>query len=445
LKIRTTAVGADSLLAQIIAMVEEAQGTEAPIQRVADKVSAIFVPVVIVIAVVGFFFWLFLGSVLGLLPPEVSPLTFAVYATTSVLIIACPCALGLATPTAIVVGTGRAARAGILIKSAQSLEQTQAVRHILLDKTGTITEGKPKVVEQNYFSDKAKAGALVWAMEHGSDHPIAQALSSATKKYKDHTLVLENFREKEGAGVEGEIDGKIVHILKYTAAKEQVEFSEEVERVCREMMASGQTLAVLLVEKKVSAVFGINDTIKETSKDAVSELHTMGIDVTMITGDHKAAAEAIAREVGVDHVRADVLPQEKDAVVQELQKAFGGSGLVAMVGDGINDAPALARADVGIAMGTGTDVAIESADAVIVGGSLGKVVELLDISRRTMRTIKQNLFWAFGYNVIAIPIALGVLYPFTGMLLSPIIASLAMAFSSISVVLNSLRLRWKTR
>lgn len=441
-RFRATGVGKNTMLAQIITMVEQAQGTQAPIQRVADRVSSVFVPVVIIIAIVTFLFWYIVAPQLGLLPSSVSAFTFAVYVAISILIIACPCALGLATPTAIIVATGSAARMGILIKSAEALENAYKVRHILLDKTGTITEGRPQVQGVHFFGDEDLARRTLYALEKNSDHPLAHALLAYVKKGGvEENLQVTDFKNIDGKGVTGKIEGREVSVVKYSVVTEFGTITAAQKDVCVAYAAQGHALAVVVIDGAVVAVFAIADAIKETSRAAVRMLAHAGITLTMLTGDHLNAANTIAQKIGISNVEADILPADKERLVAQAQEKSGSHELVAMVGDGINDAPALARADVGIAMGTGTDIAIDSGDIVIVKGSLIKVADAIALSHRTMRTIKQNLFWAFGYNVLAIPIAAGVLYPFLGITLSPIIASAAMAFSSVSVVLNSLRLR----
>jgi len=439
---RATNVGSDTMLAQIIEMVEDAQGSQAPIQRVADRVSSIFVPIVIAIAVLTFGFWYFFATPLGFLSAHVSALSFAIYAMTSVLIIACPCALGLATPTAIIVGIGVAAKQGILIKDAAAIENAHKITSLLVDKTGTITEGRLVVKDAYYFSNQVQSDKVVYALEKKSDHPLAHAIVEYTKKHADQSIHVNDFTNIDGIGVKGVIEKSFVVIAKASALGDYAMIEDNVALTIERYERNGYAIAGLVVSGMVMALYGVADKTKSSSKGAVTALHGMGIDVTMLTGDHKQAAHIIADEVGIDGVVADVMPADKERIVREKKDTLAENQFVAMVGDGINDAPALARADVGIAMGTGTDIAIESGDIVIVKGSLTKVAEAINISGRTMKTIKQNLFWAFGYNVVAIPIAAGVLFPVFGITLSPIIASAAMAFSSVSVVLNSLRLRF---
>lgn len=440
---RATKVGGDTLLAQIIKMVEEAQNSQAPIQRLADKVSGIFVPIVIVIAILTFAFWYWVAPNFSFYSTETSTLSFAIYTMISVLIIACPCALGLATPTAIIVGVGAMARKGILIKNASSIENAYKIKTILLDKTGTITEGKPIVQEVKYFTDKKTADNFTFNLEKKSGHPLAQAILNFITKNESEaeTWQVEDFLNIDGVGIQGRIKEKNVMMAKPDVALSFENLPDETRKAIEDFKTKGYTIAVLIVDREVLALYSVADKVKETSQKAVEDLHKKGIKVVMLTGDHKQVAEIIAKKVGIDEVIPNVLPADKEKIVREQKKILWENELVAMVGDGINDAPALARADVGIAMGTGTDIAIESGDVVIVKGSLSKVVEAIDFSDRTMQTIKQNLFWAFGYNVVAIPIAAGLLFPFFGITLSPIIASGAMAFSSVSVVLNSLRLK----
>jgi len=437
---KVTKIGKDTLLARIIALVENAQGSQAPIQRMADTVASVFVPIVVGISVMTFLFWYFIAPEIGLWSnDEGSSFSFALYTMISVLIIACPCALGLATPTAIIVGIGEAAKRGILIKDASAIENVHKVRAILLDKTGTLTKGKPLVQESWYSGDAKEINRLVYACEQRAGHPIADALMNYTKTDKEHVLEVDRFENIDGMGVQCEIAGKTLDIVK--AEVFPLRINKEAKRKKDEWSARGLAIAGVVIRGEVKAMYGIADALKTTSKEAIKDLHRQGIRLTLLTGDHEESAKKIALEVGIDEVMANTLPNEKEQRVKELKREMKEGEYVAMIGDGINDAPALARADVGIAMGTGTDIAIESSDVVIVKGSLHKVAQAMYLSRRTFRTIQQNLFWAFGYNSLAIPVAAGVLYPFFGITLSPILASGAMALSSISVVLNSLRLR----
>jgi len=436
-------VGTDTMLSQIIKMVEEAQGTTAPIQKLADKVSGVFVPVVIAIAIFAALFWLYVAPGLGFITGDTSVLQLAVYIATTILIIACPCALGLATPTAVMVGTGKAASKGILIKDAEALEKAHSIHTIVFDKTGTLTNGMPEVTEFIPLTDASKKNILAqaYALEHLSEHPLSDAIATYAKNEKAETsLPVDNFKALEGRGVSGEIGSMRILLGNKRLMDEEVELDSTLSKEANALISQGKTTIYMAVDGKHVAVFALADTIKDSSKEAIATLHNLGIRTAMMTGDNRATAEAIGKELGIDTVIAEVLPADKADNIKKLQQEYKGS-IIAMVGDGINDAPALAQADIGIAMGTGTDVAIEAGDIVLVKGTLDKVIETIKISKMTLRVVKQNLFWAFGYNLIAIPIAAGLLYPAFGLLLSPIIASAAMAFSSISVVSNSLRLK----
>jgi P-type Cu+ transporter len=433
-KLKALRIGKESALGQIIRLVEEAQGSKAPIQRLADRVASIFVPVVISIAVVTFILWYALG-------PKPS-FIFALMNFIAVLIIACPCALGLATPTAIMVGTGKGAEKGILIRNAEALELSHKIGAIVLDKTGTITKGEPEVVEvvpRGDFTvqDMIRFGA---SAERFSEHPLGRAI---VKKAKDMGITLEEPREfiaVPGGGIRATLSrGIILMGNESLLVREGIELSQ-IKAAIDRVSAEARTAVCMVLNREPVAVFSIADTIKEGSKEAIRDLRDMGIETSMLTGDHKNTAEAIAKMVGVDRVFSDVLPGEKVEVIKGLKRE---GKITAMVGDGINDAPALAEADVGIAIGTGTDIAIEASDITLIKGDLRSVVEAIKLSRMTLRAIRQNLFWAFFYNVIGIPIAAGLLYPLGGPLLNPMIASAAMAFSSVSVVSNSLRLRRK--
>jgi Cu2+-exporting ATPase/Cu+-exporting ATPase len=427
---KATKVGSDTMLAQIIKMVEEAQGSQAPIQGLADKISAVFVPVVLAIAVVSFFAWLFVGtSFLGFS----TALSYGFICFVGILVIACPCALGLATPTAIIVGVGKGAENGILIKDAESLEKLREVNTVVMDKTGTITYGKPQVTDIIVTDNTLKEEdilQLAGSVEHKSEHPLAQAIVDAAKHRKIDFLEVTNFKAIEGVGVEGTIKDKHITILK--PAKSDI--TDDVSR----LQSQGKTVVVITVQKSVIGMIAISDTIKEQAVAAIDNLHTLGVKVIMLTGDNAKTAQYIAKQVHIDDVIAEVLPQDKANKIKELQKE---GNKVAMAGDGINDAPALTQADVGLAMATGTDVAIESADVVLLHGDIKKIAQAIRLSRATVSTIKQNLFWAFIYNIVGIPLAAGLMYPLFGILLNPIFAGLAMAGSSVSVVLNSLRLR----
>jgi heavy metal translocating P-type ATPase len=438
---KSTSVGSDTLLAQIIQMVEEAQGSQAPIQRLADKISSIFVPIVLVIALLAFLFWLFVAPRVGLIPADLSSVQLATYVASSVLIIACPCALGLATPTAIVVGVGRAATKGILIRDGSALEKANAIDVVMFDKTGTITEGHPKVVDM--YAESISEDELLTtsaSIESTSEHPLAEAIVDRAKGDGLELVEVTEFDSITGQGVKAKVDGKEALIGNPALMTDENIDISSLEKKLDEFSKKGWTSVILSLDRNAVGVIAIADTIKETSKKAIQKLHSMGIETVMLTGDNATVAENIAKEVGIDKYYASLLPGDKVSKIKETQKEYE---VVAMVGDGINDAPSLAQANVGIAMGTGSDIAINSGDVVLIEGSLGKVVETIHLSKEVMKIIKQNLAWAFIYNIIGIPIAAGILYPFFGILLSPIIGSLAMAFSSVSVVSNSLRLRRK--
>ncbi|PIY92761.1 MAG: copper-translocating P-type ATPase, partial [Candidatus Magasanikbacteria bacterium CG_4_10_14_0_8_um_filter_42_12] len=407
-------VGDDTMLSQIIQMVEQAQGTTAPIQKLADKVSSIFVPVVISIAIVSALFWYVIAPGLGLVSPDTSILQLAVYIATTILIIACPCALGLATPTAVMVGTGKAASKGILIKDAEALEKAHSIHTIVFDKTGTLTKGTPEVTDVVFAEGKNEKYVLSYAhaVEHLSEHPLSDAIATfAKEKIGDSSLSVEDFKAREGRGVSGSIDKKIVLLgNKRLMDEEHIALDAILLTKANAFIAEGKTTIFMTVDGVHVAVFALADTIKDEAKKAIDTLHTMGIRVAMLTGDNQRTAEAIGEQLGIDMVIAEVLPAEKAQKIQALQAEQTGS-IIAMVGDGINDAPALAQADIGIAMGTGTDVAIEAGDIVLVQGTLDKVIETIQVSKMTLRVVKQNLFWAFGYNIVAIPLAAGLLYP----------------------------------
>ncbi len=423
-------VGSDTLLANIVRMVGEAQRSRAPIQRLADVVSGYFVPAVIVCAVIAFVVWMIFGS-----------FTYAIVAAVSVLIIACPCALGLATPMSIMVGTGHGAKNGVLIKKAEALEILEKVDAIVVDKTGTLTEGKPKLqaVITNYELQitNDELLKLVASLEKSSEHPLAEAIVKGAEEKKIELAKVENFESITGKGIIGTVDGKKILFGNLKLMDDNgVDFSKDVE--AEKLRGEGQTVMFAAVEGKTAGIIGVADTIKETAKDAIDELHRQNIEVIMMTGDNAKTAEAVAKKLGIDKVFADVLPEQKAEKVKELQAK---GKIVAMAGDGVNDAPALAQANVGIAMGTGTDVALESADITLLKGDLRGILKAKHLSQATMSNIRQNLFFAFIYNLIGVPIAAGVLFPFLGLLLSPMIASAAMTFSSVSVILNALRLR----
>lgn len=449
-KFKATKVGSDTVLAQIIKMVEEAQGSQAPIQGLADKISAIFVPVVLAIAIITFFVWIIIGSSFVGVSTAVS---FGFICFVSILVIACPCALGLATPTAIIVGVGKGAEHGILIKNAESLERLREINTVVMDKTGTITEGKPVVsntkmlaefsiftftsfsvnnfkFEKDLADNEDKLLTIAASVEKLSEHPIARAIVEFAQEKKIPLLKVQDFRAHEGVGVEGKINGKKVIIRKPTG--------KEHDENIHQLQSEGKTVVIVEVDGSIAGIIAISDTLKGHAVEAIQSLHRQGVSVVMLTGDNQKAAQYIAKQAGIDTVIAEVLPQDKANKIKELQNE---GKKVAMAGDGINDAPALTQADVGIAMATGTDVAIESADVVLLHGDIKKVAQAITLSKATVRTIKQNLFWAFIYNLIGIPLAAGILYPFTGLLLNPIFAGLAMAGSSVSVVANSLRLK----
>jgi P-type Cu+ transporter len=422
-------VGNDTLLAQIVRMVGEAQRSRAPIQRLADIVSGYFVPAVIVVAIVAFAVWFIFAG-----------FSYALVAAVSVLIIACPCALGLATPMSIMVGTGHGARHGVLVKKAEALEILEKVNSIVVDKTGTLTEGQPRlqnVISLNGLAEK-EILKLAASLEKSSEHPLAEAIIKGAAEQNVVLAKVENFESVTGKGIVGTIDG--VKILLGNAklmADNGIDFRADASKA-DELRAGGQTVMFVAANGKPAGLVGVADTIKESAKAAIDELHRQNIEVVMMTGDNTKTAEAVARTLGIDKVFADVLPEQKAEKIKELQSQ---GKIVAMAGDGVNDAPALAQAEVGIAMGTGTDVAMESADITLLKGDLRGILRAKKLSEATMKNIRQNLFFAFIYNLVGVPVAAGVLYPIFGLLLSPMIASAAMTFSSVSVILNALRLR----
>ena len=432
--LKATKIGKDTALSQIIQLVEQAQGSKAPIAKLADKVSGVFVPIVIVLALVSGLAWYFLGQ---------ESWVFALTITISVLVIACPCALGLATPTAIMVGTGKGAENGILLKSGEALEEANHVNMVVFDKTGTITNGTP-VVTDVVTADSTDADALIRlaaSLEVASEHPLGEAIVAKAKEQGAGLEEVTNFEAIPGFGIKGHVGETLVFLGNEKWMRENGLANVEMNDKANHFAEQGKTPLYIGYNDAVQGLIVVADTVKESSARAIQTLHEMGIQVAMMTGDHERTAQAIAAEVGIDRVFSEVLPQDKANYVSKLQEE---GYIVAMVGDGINDAPALAQAQVGIAIGTGTDVAIESADAVLMKSDLMDVPAMLKLSRATIRNIKENLFWAFAYNVIGIPFAMGVLHLFGGPLLNPMIAGAAMSFSSVSVVLNALRLkRWK--
>ena len=429
---RATRVGAESVLARIVTLMQEAQSSRAPIQRLADKVSAVFVPVVLAIAIATFLIWYFAAG------PTALPRAIA--AAVSVLIIACPCAMGLAVPTAVMVATGRGAEMGLLIKGGEILQRAGDVDTVVLDKTGTVTEGAPAVAHVIASGPLSEADILGYAaaLERHSEHPVAAAIVRAAH---DKGLSLDSatdFRSRTGSGVTGKARGREVAVGNAGLMRELGIAVEDPRRQNESPSFEGSSELYVAVDGRVAGAIVVSDSLRPSSREAVQKLQGMGVDVVLLTGDRLATAEAIAKEIGVSRVVAEVLPQDKVAEIRRLQKL---GRVVAMVGDGINDAPALAQSDVGISMPKGTDIAIEASDIALMRSDLRGVPAAISLSRKTMATMKQNLFWAFVYNVIGIPIAAGVLYPLTGLMLSPIIASAAMALSSVSVVTNSLRLR----
>jgi Cu+-exporting ATPase len=432
-KFRATRVGKDTVLAQIVQLVQQAQGSKAPIQRLADQVTGWFVPAVIAIALLTFIIWF---NITG-------NLTFALITTVGVLIIACPCALGLATPTSIMVGIGKGAENGILIKGAESLELAHKIRTIILDKTGTITQGKPTVTDFVTASGTINGNEinllkLAASVERNSEHPLAEAVVHYASSQEVEPQDAREFQAIAGSGVQGVVSGQLIQIGTQRWMEELGIDTQVLEKHKQRLEYLGKTVIWIAVDEKIQGLMGISDALKPSSSHAVRALQKLGLEVVMLTGDNRATAEAIAREVGIKQVLAEVRPEQKAATVQKLQSK---GKIVAMVGDGINDAPALAQADVGIAIGTGTDVAIAASDITLISGDLQGIVTAIQLSHATIRNIRQNLFFAFIYNIAGIPIAAGILFPIFGWLLNPIIAGAAMAFSSVSVVTNALRLR----
>lgn len=433
IKIKATKVGKDTVLSQIIKMVEDAQASQAPIQKLADKVSGIFVPVVLLIALFTFIYWL-----------NAESLSMAVYTATTVLIIACPCALGLATPTAIMVGTGKAAKKGILIKNAEALEVANKINHIVFDKTGTLTKGSPEVQTFEILKDSVDITFIenaIYSVEKKSHHPLAEAITNHFKNSQE--ITVKDFKDISGKGISAKISGEVILIGNQKLLVENnISIDKNTLELANSKRENAETVSFIAIGKACIALIGISDPIKEEAKQLIKDLHDLKIKTHLLTGDNKKTAQAVGQQLGIQNILAEVMPNQKAEKIKELQ-SINKENIIAMVGDGINDAPALAQSHIGIAMGTGTDVAIESGDIVLVGGSINKISDAIIISKQTVATIKQNLFWAFGYNTLGIPVAAGLLYSSFGILLSPIIASFAMALSSVSVVTNSLRLKNK--
>lgn len=428
-----TKVGKDTALANIIRMVQDAQGSKAPIQRVVDQVAAYFVPTVMILGILAFMVWYNVG-------PE-PRIVYAIIVLVTTLIIACPCALGLATPTSLTVGIGKGAEHGILIRSGDALQTAKRIDAIVLDKTGTITKGEPALTDVVAVGDTSESDLLAWtaALEKGSEHPLGEAIVRGAESRELMLPPATDFAAIPGHGVSGQVAGHELLLGNVKLLRDRGIEADALTPEWERLAADGKTPMYVAVDGKAAGLVAVADTIKEDSTSAIKALHDLGLEVVMITGDNARTAQAIARQVGVDRVLADVLPQDKAHEIQKLQLE---GKVVAMVGDGINDAPALAQADVGMAIGTGTDVAIEASDITLIQGSLTGVVTAMSISRATMRNVYQNLFGAFIYNVLGIPVAMGLLYPFTGLLLSPLIAAAAMAFSSVTVVTNANRLRY---
>lgn len=427
------AVGEETVLSQIVNMVAQAQRSRAPIQKMADRVAGYFVPAVVLIAIISFIVWAIVGPA--------PAMAYAIVVAVSVLIIACPCALGLATPMSIMVGVGKGAQNGILVKNAESIERAEKVTHLITDKTGTLTEGKPKVVEVQSAEGQRSSQwlALAAAVEFHSEHPLARAVVDQAKAEGLQIPDSSGFESTTGGGVHAQVNGQLIRVGKRGLIESiGVSIPEELRNTAERLEGEAKTVIWAAGEDQLLGFIAIADPIKKTSKEAIESLHAMGITVIMCTGDNSRTAMAVAKELGIDEVHAEVSPEDKQRIVNELKEE---GHIVAMAGDGINDAPALAAADVGIAMGTGTDVAIESAGMTLVKGDLRGIVGGLKLSRSVMRNIRQNLFFAFVYNAIGVPVAAGILYPFFGVLLSPMIAGAAMAFSSVSVIMNSLRLK----
>lgn len=429
---KATKVGSDTLLSQIVKMVSQAQRSRAPIQKLADTVSSYFVPAVVLVAIVTAIVWYFVG-------PE-PKLTHALINAVAVLIIACPCALGLATPMSIMVGTGKGATHGVLIKNAEALERLEKITTLVVDKTGTLTLGKPKLSEVKVLSgfNEAEVLSLAASLEKSSEHPLAEAIVSGAVERGVKVVTVGDFNSITGMGVKGKISGRTVLVGNQRLMNENGIPTNELSQIAKDLQVKGNGVMLIAIDGKPAGVIAVKDPIKESSKPAIQYFHEQGIEVVMLTGDHQNTASVVAKELGIDKVEAGVLPRQKGEIVRSLQAS---GKRVAMAGDGINDAPALAQADIGIAMGTGTDVAIESAGVTLVKGDLSGIVRAHKLSQATMKNIRQNLLFAFGYNTLGVPVAAGVLYPTLGLVLSPMIASIAMSLSSVSVIANSVRLR----
>jgi Cu+-exporting ATPase len=432
LLMRAERVGQETLLSQIVQMVAEAQRSRAPVQKLVDKVAAWFVPTVVLIAILTFFLWLLLG-------PEPS-LSYAIINAVAVLIIACPCALGLATPMSIMVGTGRGAASGVLIKNAEALEAMEQIDTLVVDKTGTLTEGKPRLmsVEPMNGIDEKQLLQLVASLEQGSEHPLATAVVSSAEEHDIKLLKFTEFDAVTGQGIQGQVDGQHIAVGNATLFASLHIDVAALHAKAEGLLQQGQTVMLVAINKQAAGLIAVADPIKQSTAQAIATLHKEGISIVMLTGDNQVTAKTVAKQLGIDAVYADVLPEQKKQHIEQLQ-AEGKK--VAMAGDGINDAPALAQANIGIAMGSGTDVAMESAGITLVKGDIRGIVQALTLSRATMSNIRHNLFFAFIYNSLGVPLAAGVLYPFFGLLLSPMIAAAAMSLSSVSVITNALRLR----
>ncbi len=432
LVIEAARVGADTMLSQIVEMVSNARRSRAPIQGLADQVSSYFVPTVVVVAILSFAAWLGFG-------PEPA-LVFAIASAVSVLIIACPCALGLATPISITTAAGRGAQAGVLIKDAEALERMAKVDTLIVDKTGTLTEGKPTLTDVNALDDESEETILTLAaaLEKGSEHPLAEAIVEGAKERGIKVGNAENFEAVTGKGVSGTVSGRAVALGNTAMMRDMSLDTSAAEEAADVLRSEGKTAMFVAIEGKLSGIVAVADPIKETTAEAIKQLHEAGLRIIMATGDNERTARAVAQRLGIDEVRAGVLPEDKKALVDELH---ANGKKVAMAGDGVNDAPALAAADVGLAMGTGADVAVESAGITLLRGDLNGIVKARTLAVATIRNIRQNLFWAFAYNTLGVPLAAGVLYPVFGLLMSPMFAAAAMSLSSVSVIANALRLR----